>query len=68
LLREVASRYLPFAVVVPVEPGERQAHLGELLPFIASMEMRGSKPTAYVCRDFVCDEPLTDPAVLREKL
>ena len=65
---EVARKYLPFAVVVPVEPGDRQAELARPLPFIASMEMRGGKPTAYVCRDFVCAEPVTDAAALREKI
>jgi len=68
LRSEVAHKYRPFAVVVPVEPGERQAELARRLPFIASMEMRGGKPTAYVCRDFVCAEPVTDPSALREKL
>jgi uncharacterized protein YyaL (SSP411 family) len=68
LLREVAGKYLPFAVVVPVEPGERQAEVARALPFIASMQMRDGRPTAYVCRDFTCGEPVTDPTSLRERL
>jgi len=27
-----------------------------------------NKPTAYVCENFVCHEPITDGALLREKL
>ena len=37
-----------------------QAALARALPFIASMEMRDGRPTAYVCRDFTCGEPVTD--------
>jgi uncharacterized protein YyaL (SSP411 family) len=68
LLREVAGTYLPFAVVVPVEPGERQAGLARALPFIGSMHMLDGRPTAYVCRDFTCDQPATDAVSLRDRL
>jgi uncharacterized protein len=68
LLSELAGKYLPFAVVVPVEPGERQAGLARVLPFIAPMHMRNGRPTAYVCRDFTCGEPATDASSLRERL
>ena len=68
LLREVAGKYLPFAVVVPVEPGERQDELARVLPFIQAMQMRDGRPTAYVCRDFTCSEPATDAFSLRERL
>jgi uncharacterized protein YyaL (SSP411 family) len=68
LMREVAGKYLPFSVIVPVEPGSRQAGLVRALPFLGPMEMRGGKPTAYVCRDFTCGEPATDASSLRERL
>ena len=68
LLREVAGTYLPFAVVVPVEPGERQTALARALPIIESMHMRDGRPTAYVCRDFTCGEPATDASSLHERL
>jgi uncharacterized protein YyaL (SSP411 family) len=67
LLQELAAKYLPFAVVVPVEPGPRQAALAQALPFIGPMAMRGG-PTAYVCRNFTCGEPVTDAASLRSQL
>jgi uncharacterized protein YyaL (SSP411 family) len=68
LMREVAGRYLPFSVIVPVEPGSGQAGLVRALPFLRPMEMRGGKPTAYVCRDFTCGEPATEASSLRERL
>jgi uncharacterized protein YyaL (SSP411 family) len=67
LLQEVATKYLPFAVVIPVDPGPAHAELAKALPFVGPMEMRGA-PTAYVCRNFTCAAPVTDPADLREQL
>jgi uncharacterized protein YyaL (SSP411 family) len=68
LMREVRAKYLPFSVIVPVEAGARQAGLARVLPFIASMEMRDGRPTAYVCRDFTCGAPATDPRSLAVQL
>jgi uncharacterized protein YyaL (SSP411 family) len=65
-IEELAGSYLPFAVTVPVDPANQTA-LARTLPFIAAMEMRGG-PTAYVCRDFACSEPVTDAAALRAQL
>ncbi len=68
LRRRVAARYLPFAVRVNVEPGEAQAALGEVLPFVAPLTMRGGRATAYVCSNFACREPTSDPDVLEAQL
>jgi uncharacterized protein len=59
----LAQLYMPFAVVVTVEPGEHQRRLGETLPFVRHMVARDGG-TAYVCREFTCLEPVTDPAAL----
>ena len=64
----VASRLLPATVVVPVEPGEFQSRLAARLPWLAAMQMRDDKATAYVCRDFVCHEPVTDAGALGREL
>jgi len=58
LQREAASHYLPFAVVLPVQPGPHQAAAARLLEFIAPMSARGSA-AAYVCRDFACQQPVS---------
>ncbi len=68
LRRRVAARYLPFAVRVNVEPGAAQEALGKVLPFIAPLRMRGGKATAYVCSNFACQEPTSDPDVLGTQL
>ena len=68
LREEVARHYLPFAVTFPVREGTQQAALGEALPFVAGMQNRNGKPTAYVCRDFTCKEPVTSADALAAQL
>jgi uncharacterized protein YyaL (SSP411 family) len=61
LWRAANRRYRPFAQVFRVEPGVTQQTLGTLLPWTASMVTQHGKPAAYVCRNFTCDTPATDP-------
>jgi uncharacterized protein YyaL (SSP411 family) len=68
LERAAAARYLPFAVVVPITPGEWQRRIGEAAPFAAAMPLRDGGATAYVCRDFACQAPAGDPGELAARL
>ncbi len=68
LHRAVAARYRPFAVVVPVAPGEQQEAVTRLMPFVGPMNVRHGRATAYVCQDFACREPVTDAAALTAQL
>ena len=68
LERVTAARFLPFAVVVPVAPGERQQRLGAVAPFVAAMGTMDGQATAYVCRDFACQTPTADPDELAIQL
>ncbi len=36
----------------------------DVVPLLEERPMLGGQATAYVCRDFVCERPTTDPAVL----
>lgn len=67
LREEVARHYLPFAVTFPVVQ-DRQAALGSALPFVTPMRPQNGSPTAYVCRDFTCREPVTSADTLAEQL
>ncbi len=68
LVAELAVHYLPFALIVPVEPGQRQEELSRTMPFISAMRMVDGRATAFVCRDFACRQPVTTPEALRSEL
>jgi hypothetical protein len=68
LERAAAARYLPFAVVVPVTPGEQQQRVAVVAPFLGTVRPRDGRATAYVCRDFMCQEPVTEPEALAAQL
>ncbi|MFS0700008.1 thioredoxin domain-containing protein [Cellulomonas sp. 179-A 4D5 NHS] len=40
----------------------------DAVPLLRDRPLRDGRPTAYVCRGFVCDLPVTDPAALRRSL
>ena len=65
---ELARHYLPFALTVPIAPGERQEGIGGLLPFVRAMRAPDGQATAYVCRDFACREPVHTPEALAAQL
>jgi uncharacterized protein len=67
LTRELAAHYLPFAIVVPVSPGDAQKRIASRLEFIAAMTARDGA-AAYVCRNFTCLEPATRPEALAAQL
>jgi len=65
LLEETFGRYLPNRVVAGGVAGDATP---PLLPLLAGREAIGGKPTAYVCRNYACDLPVTDRAALRRQL
>ena len=66
LVDAVRSVYTPFAVVLQRPPGAAQ--VTELAPFTEAQTPVDGGAAAYVCHDFRCEAPTTDPAQLREQL
>ena len=61
LTQVLRSIYLPFSVVVHLQPGPQQTRLAQHLPFTGTMTMLDGKATAYLCSGFSCQEPTTNP-------
>ena len=68
LLRVAQSAFLPDGVVLLAEGGESQSRLARRHPYLADVRPVEGRATAYVCRNFTCEPPETDPAQLATKL
>uniref|UniRef100_A0A3Q1BUM4 Spermatogenesis-associated protein 20-like TRX domain-containing protein n=1 Tax=Amphiprion ocellaris TaxID=80972 RepID=A0A3Q1BUM4_AMPOC len=67
LLATVNSLFLPYKVVMLTD-GTAEGFLCQRLPVLSSMSQLGGVATAYVCQDFTCSLPVTDPQELRRLL
>jgi uncharacterized protein YyaL (SSP411 family) len=65
LLAPVWRRWRPDVVLAAAPP---EAIGDTLVPLLADRAALDRKPTAYVCRGFVCDLPVADAAALRDRL
>jgi uncharacterized protein YyaL (SSP411 family) len=64
LIAEVHRHYLPNKILILADDGEGQKYLGEKNEAIRAMSMVDGKPAAYVCENFTCKAPVTDPKEL----
>jgi len=68
LLKEVHRHFLPKTILVLADGAEGQKYLREKNEAIRAMSLVEGKPAAYVCENFTCKEPVTDPKALSELL
>jgi len=61
---EVRRRFMPNAVAVTAAPGTG----ADLTPLLADRPMVDGRPTAYVCRHFACQRPVTEVSDLAAQL
>ena len=62
LLQTVRRHYLPNSVIALVDPtGGEARDLARKIPLLADKTLRGGKATFFVCRNFACKFPVTDP-------
>ncbi len=66
LLAVINRHYLPHIVVALAEPDDAilQAHI----PLLSERPQRGNKATAYVCQNYACQQPTTEPAELERQI
>jgi len=68
LLNEVHRHFLPKTILLLADGGEGQKYLGEKNEAIRAMSPVDAKPAAYVCQNFTCKAPVTEPKQLAELL
>ncbi len=68
LLRVIRGHYLPNKVVLLADGGLNQSWLADRVAGIRAMAPLQGRPAAYVCRNFACELPVTEPEQLMELL
>ena len=68
MLAAVSGSYDPGRMLLLADAAGNQQFLGEHLPFIRTVAMQDGQATAYVCKDFSCQLPVTSPEALRKEL
>ncbi len=66
LVQRVFARYLPNKVVASAAPGNEAA--AQQIPLLAGRPLLDGKPTAYVCANYTCQQPVNTPEDLAEQL
>ena len=64
LLTEVRRHFLPKTILLLADGSDGQKYLGEKNEAIRAMSIVDGKPAAYVCENFTCKAPVTDPKAL----
>ena len=68
LVKEVHRHFLPNTVLFLADGAEGQGYIGEKNEAIRAMSPIDGKPAAYVCENFTCKAPVTDPKQLGDLL
>jgi uncharacterized protein YyaL (SSP411 family) len=68
LLNAARGGFDPRTVFLLREPGPGGEALAAIAPFTAAQRPVDGKPAAYVCENFRCGAPVTDPAALASAL
>jgi len=66
LLKETRSRFLPHTVLLHADGATAQTWLASQNESIAGMNPVAGKPAAYVCQNYACQAPVTDPDSLAQ--
>jgi uncharacterized protein YyaL (SSP411 family) len=64
IFRQIQRKYLPNKVLVWLEPKK----LPEPLAVHTEKKMLNGLPTLYICQNFSCQEPLSDPKLIDARL
>jgi uncharacterized protein YyaL (SSP411 family) len=68
LVAEVNRHFIPNKILLLADGGDGQSYLEEKLEALRGMKPLDGKPAAYICENFTCQAPVTDPKTLGELL
>ena len=68
LTAEVHRHFIPNKILLLADGGDGQKYLEEKLEALREIKPIEGKPAAYVCENFSCQAPVTDPGALGELL
>ncbi|HTY57570.1 MAG TPA: thioredoxin domain-containing protein, partial [Bacteroidota bacterium] len=68
LMDAVSRTYIPETVLIPLDPGSNGDIPRSLNPFLRNLTPIGDAPAAYVCRNLVCDLPVSSAESLANLL
>jgi hypothetical protein len=68
LLTETQRPHLPQLVVIVIADSAAREFFAPHHPVIAALPAQAPEPTAYLCENFACRLPVTDPASLRKMI
>ena len=66
LVAEVNRHFLPNKILILADGNDAQKYFGERNEAIRAMSPLDGKPAAYVCENFTCQAPATDPDKVRD--
>ena len=68
MIKLVRSKFLPNAILLLHKQGKAGSAIEQVAPFVKNQTMIGGKATAYVCENYVCNQPVTEIDELDEVL
>ncbi len=66
MVRKIGDSFLPHTVTIFKPLDEPADALERLVPFVQQLDAIEGKPAAYVCRNYTCAMPATDPDRMME--
>ena len=68
MLNEINKKYIPNKVVLLKSNAKGTNGISEIAPFTKEQKMLNGKTTVYICRNYVCNLPTTNPLKLEKQL
>lgn len=68
IIQSINSIYLPNKVIILKEPDIKNSLIEELIPFIKDYNQIKNKVTIYICKNQICQLPITDIEKMKEFL